>query len=66
LTLGSGVDGFTLDPDVGLFLHTHRDIRVPSSGIIYSFNEAHFNEYDDPVKKYLVALKQVSNSAGQK
>ena len=57
LTLGSGVDGFTLDPDRGTFLHTHQDIRIPSSGPIYSFNEANFHEYTEPVKRYLDSIK---------
>ncbi len=65
LTLGSGVDGFTLDPDNGLFLHTHRDIRIPSSGSIYSFNEAHVSEFDLPVQKYLESLKS-GNMPGNK
>jgi fructose-1,6-bisphosphatase I len=64
LTLGSGVDGFTLDPDTGKFLHTHRDIRIPSSGPIYSFNEANFNNFDEPVRKFLDALKRGSMSIG--
>jgi fructose-1,6-bisphosphatase I len=65
LSLGSGVDGFTLDPDTGLFLHTHRDIRIPSSGNIYSFNEAHVGEFDLPVQKYLESLKS-GNMSGNK
>lgn len=65
LSLGSGVDGFTLDPDTGLFLHTHRDIRIPSSGNIYSFNEAHVDEFDLPVQKYLESLKS-GNMSGNK
>lgn len=66
LTLGSGVNGFTLDPDEGRFLHTHKDIRIPSTGAIYSFNEANFNDYDEPVKKYLDALKHGSSSVGKR
>lgn len=62
LTLGSGVDGFTLDPDKGTFLHTHPDIRIPSTGPIYSFNEANFHDFEEPVKRYLAALKQGSSS----
>ena len=64
ITLGSGVDGFTLDPDVGQFLHTHEDIRIPPSGPIYSFNEANYRDFEDPVKRYLVALKEGSSSVG--
>lgn len=64
VTLGSGVDGFTLDPDKGTFLHTHPDIRIPSSGPIYSFNEANYRDFNEPVKRYLNALKEGSSSVG--
>lgn len=64
VTLGSGVDGFTLDPDKGVFLHTHPDIRIPSAGPIYSFNEANFRDFGEPVKRYLNALKEGSSSTG--
>jgi fructose-1,6-bisphosphatase I len=64
VTLGSGVDGFTLDPDIGKFLHTHRDIRIPKAGPIYSFNEANYRYFEEPIKRYLNALKEGSSSAG--
>lgn len=64
LTLGSGVDGFTLDPDIGKFLHTHKDMRIPSAGPIYSFNEANYRDFDEPVRQYLTALKMGSSSVG--
>jgi len=67
LTLGSGVDGFTLDPDKGTFLHTHQDMRIPSSGTIYSFNEANFHDYNEPVQRYLNALKSgLTTSVGKR
>ncbi len=62
LTMGSGVDGFTLDPDKGVFLHTHQDIRIPAAGPIYSFNEANFRDFSTPVRRYLSALKEGSSS----
>ena len=64
VTLGSGVHGFTLDPDKGVFLHTHKDIRIPSAGPIYSFNEANYHDFHDPVQRYLNALKEGSSSVG--
>lgn len=60
LTMGAGVDGFTLDPDTGKFLHTLRDIRIPRKGAIYSFNEANSREFDEPVQRYLDSVKQGS------
>ena len=64
LTMGAGTNGFTLDPDKGVFLHTHPDIRIPSAGAIYSFNEANYRDFSLPVKKYLNALKEGSSSIG--
>ena len=58
------MDGFTLDPDSGKFLHTHKDIRIPSAGPIYSFNEANFHDFEVPVQRYLNALKEGSSSVG--
>ena len=66
LTLGSGVDGFTLDPDTGRFLHTHCDIRIPSSGPIYSFNEANFRDFDQPVRRFLTSIKEQKERVGGK
>jgi len=61
LSLSSGVEGFTLDPDRGVFLHTHPDIRIPPVGPIYSFNDANFYYFPAPVRCYLNSLKQGIN-----
>ena len=42
LTIGNGVYGFTLDPTVGEFILTHRDVKVPEKGKIYAFNEGNY------------------------
>lgn len=39
-TLGNGVWGFTLDERIGEFVLTHPDMKIPTRGNIYSFNEA--------------------------
>lgn len=65
VTLGSGVDGFTLDPDRGVFLQTHPDIRIPDKGPIYSFNEANFHEYSSPVQRYLDSIKAGNSVIGK-
>lgn len=31
-TMGNGVNGFTLDPQIGEFVMTHPDIQVPPRG----------------------------------
>ena len=40
LTLGAGVQIFTLDPHIGEFVLTHPNVAVPQRGAIYSLNEA--------------------------
>src|SRR6201999_1215647 len=36
LSTGHGVNMFTLDPSIGEFLLTHRNVQLPSKGKIYS------------------------------
>jgi len=50
---GKGVNGFTLDPSVGLFLLSHPDIRIPDGGYIYSINEANYIYFPEGVKEYI-------------
>ena len=38
-TAGNGVHIFTLDPTVGEFILSHKDVRCPERGSIYSVNE---------------------------
>jgi fructose-1,6-bisphosphatase I len=57
LTLGNGVDGFTLDPDKKEFFHTHADMRIPSCGPLVCFNEGIFNEMDEEIQEYLTQVK---------
>lgn len=52
-TTGSGVNGFTYDPTIGVFCLSHPDLRVPEDGIIYSINEGNYVHFPDGVKKYI-------------
>jgi len=41
--IDQGVHGFTLDPSIGEFLLSHRDIRIPHPPArVYSINEAYY------------------------
>lgn len=42
---------------IGEFILTHPDIRIPSRGKIYSFNEGNALFFDEPTKKYLESIK---------
>lgn len=52
-TTGKGVNGFTLDPSVGLFILSHPEMSIPSGGNIYSVNEANYIYFPEGVKEYI-------------
>lgn len=64
LTVGEGVYGFTLDPLVGEFVLSHNDIKIPSKGKIYSFNEGNYGLWDDATKSYIDSLKDAEKWGG--
>lgn len=39
LSIGNGVNGFMLDPSIGEFILTERNMVIPKKGNIYSINE---------------------------
>ena len=51
LTLGDGVNGFTLDPQIGEFVLTHPGMRIPPRGKIYSFNEGNSPDWDPALQR---------------
>lgn len=54
----SGVQGFTLDPSLGEFLLTHRNLRIPENGKIYSVNEGNMVKWDSTILGYVQSLKR--------
>ncbi len=59
-TAGEGTHMFTLDPSMGNFLLSNKDVRIPETGSIYSINEAYTKLYHEGVSKYLNSLKDSS------
>lgn len=57
-TTGNGVNGFTLDPSVGMFLLSHPDIKIPKKGKIYSINETNYPKWEEGLRKYVDTLKE--------
>jgi fructose-1,6-bisphosphatase I len=57
LTTGHGVNGFTLDPQIGEFILTNPNMQVPSRGKIYSFNEANSPMWDSTMQTYVNNMK---------
>ena len=52
-TTGNGVNGFTLNPAIGTFYHSHSNVKIPKNGNIYSINEGNYLQFPDYVKKYI-------------
>lgn len=52
-TAGDGVNGFTLDPSIGEFLLSHRDIRVKPRGRIFSINAQNRHYWPDHTRRFV-------------
>ncbi len=50
---GRGVNGFTLDPSIGEFCLSHRDIRIPERGRYYSVNQGYYLKFDVEMRRYI-------------
>ena len=50
---GRGVNGFTLDPSIGEFCLSHRDIKIPAKGDIYSVNQGYYLKFDIEMRRYI-------------
>ena len=56
-SVGNGVHGFTLDPQVGAFVLSHENIKMPEQGKYYSVNEANADDFPEVYRKYLAHLR---------
>jgi fructose-1,6-bisphosphatase I len=56
-TTGQGVHGFTLDPDVGEFLLSHENMKMPARGNYYSINEGAARYWTTGIADYIKSLK---------
>ncbi len=57
-TVGNGVHGFTLDPSIGEFLLSHRNITLPDPPQrYYSVNEAYFQRWSRGQQQMVACLK---------
>jgi fructose-1,6-bisphosphatase I len=63
-TTGAGVHGFTLDPSIGEFVLSHRDVKIPDPPArIYSVNEAYYERWDDGMRALVDGFKGEDFSA---
>ncbi|MCA9783460.1 MAG: class 1 fructose-bisphosphatase [Calditrichaeota bacterium] len=64
-TRNGSVDGFTYDPSVGEFLRSHRRIRTPERGKIYSVNEGYTAWWEQGIRDFVADLKVVDKERGR-
>ncbi len=50
---GNGVNGFTLDPSIGEFCLSHKDIKTPENGKYYSINQGYRSKFSKGLNEYL-------------
>jgi len=52
-TTGSGVNGFTYDPGIGVFVLSHPNMKTTEDGKIYSLNEGNFYKSSKGIQEYV-------------
>lgn len=53
LTTGSGVDGFTLDREIGAFILTHPQMRIPEETTEFAIDSSNERHWEPPVRRYV-------------
>ena len=66
LTTGAGVHAFTLDPLLGEFILSHRDLRIPEHTQEFAINTSNSRFWEYPVQRYVEeCLKGASGERGK-
>jgi fructose-1,6-bisphosphatase I len=53
ITTGQGVNGFTLDQDIGEFILTHPNMRIPEDTCEFAINMSNQRVWEPPVQRYV-------------
>lgn len=53
LSTGRGVHGFTLDREIGEFMLTHPDLRIPETTSEFAINASNSRHWEAPIKRYV-------------
>jgi fructose-1,6-bisphosphatase I len=65
-TTGSGVYGFTLDPEIGEFILSHPEIRIPEPGAAtYSINEGNYARWGAGQQAVVDGIKRGDATGGR-
>jgi len=66
LTTGAGVHAFTLDPLLGEFILSHRDLKIPAETHEFAINASNSRFWEYPVQRYVdECLKGSSGARGK-
>ena len=57
LTVGHGTHGFTLDREIGNFILTHPDLRVPDETSEFAINASNERFWEPPMQRYVEECK---------
>jgi fructose-1,6-bisphosphatase I len=58
-TTGNGVNGFTYDPGMGVYVLSHPNMKTPSNGAIYSINEGNYYKSSKGVQEYIKYAQKI-------
>ena len=53
ISVGNGVAGFTLDPNLGEFMLTHPKLTVPADAREFAINSSNSRFWEPPIKRYV-------------
>lgn len=53
LSVGTGVHGFTLEPELGEFILTHPHMQIPVAATEFAINASNRRFWDPPVRRYV-------------
>ncbi len=53
LSVGNGVQGFTLDPNLGEFMLTHPELQIPPDTREFAINASNSRFWEAPIKRYV-------------
>ncbi len=66
LTVGRGTHGFTLNPELGEFLLTHPDLRVPEESQEFAINASNSRFWEPPIRRYVEECLAGKNGVREK
>jgi fructose-1,6-bisphosphatase I len=64
-TTGNGVNGFTYDPGIGVFVLSHPNLKTSENGKIYSLNEGNFYKSSEGIQNYVKYAQAIDESTNR-